>query len=159
MVRASNWFSQGQKFKHQLRTILLRYRQTLSLLIHGPQAITWQQKPRKTFIYESDFNINGYSSYRVSYFCNLLKNVKTNHDPLLAAVGVALLGSNSIRQMLVFLTQKPIFSSISYMRVLYKYTVFKQHSFLRLWKNNSVSRNPCKQRRDLELNGQMRGPK
>ena len=65
----------------------------------------------------SHFNINGYSRYRVSYFCNLLKNVKTNHDPLLAAVGVALLGGNSISQMLVFLTQKPIFSSISHMRV------------------------------------------
>ena len=58
-----------------------------------------------------------------SYFCNLMKNVKTNRDPLLAAAGVALLGGNSIRQMLVFLTQKPIFSSISYMRVLFEYMV------------------------------------
>ena len=71
----------------------------------------------------SHFNINGYSRYRVSYFCNLLKNVKTNHDPLLAAVGVALLGGNSISQMLVFLTQKPIFSSTSYMRVLFEYMI------------------------------------
>jgi hypothetical protein len=55
-----------------------------------------------------------------SYFCNLMKNVKTNRDPLLAAAGEALLGGNSIRQMLVFLTQKPIFSSISYMRVLFE---------------------------------------
>ena len=174
------------------------YRQTRSLLIHAPQAITWRQKLRKTFIHESGFrgdliqivnehsvdewwerptgfhkvrssntssgpscyvtdklylfssmalkqsldnrsrgrllymrvilmgshfNINGYSRYRVSYFCNLLKNVKTNHDPLLAAVGVALLGGNSISQMLVFLTQKPIFSSTSYMRVLFEYMI------------------------------------
>ena len=52
-----------------------------------------------------------------------MKNVKTNRDPLLAAAGVALLGGNSIRQMLVFLTQKPIFSSISYMRVLFVYMI------------------------------------
>ena len=52
-----------------------------------------------------------------------MKNVKTNRDPLLAAAGVALLGGNSIRQMLVFLTQKPIFSSISYMRVLFEYMI------------------------------------
>ena len=31
--------------------------------------------------------------------------------------------------------------------------------FLRLWKNNSVSRKLCKQRSDLVLNGQMRVPK
>ena len=31
--------------------------------------------------------------------------------------------------------------------------------FLRLWKNNSVSRKPCKRRSDLVLNGQMRVPK
>ena len=31
--------------------------------------------------------------------------------------------------------------------------------FLRLWKNNCVSRKPCKQRNDLELSGQMRVPK
>ena len=31
--------------------------------------------------------------------------------------------------------------------------------FLRLWKNNHVSRKPCKQRSDLVLNGQMRVPK
>ena len=33
------------------------------------------------------------------------------------------------------------------------------HYFLRLWKNNCVSRKPCKQRSDLVLNGQMRVPK
>ena len=31
--------------------------------------------------------------------------------------------------------------------------------FLRLWKNNHVSRKPCKRRSDLVLNGQMRVPK
>ena len=31
--------------------------------------------------------------------------------------------------------------------------------FLRLWKNNRVSRKPCKRRSDLLLNGQMRVPK
>ena len=31
--------------------------------------------------------------------------------------------------------------------------------FLRLWKNNRVSRKPCKRRSDLVLNGQMRVPK
>ena len=31
--------------------------------------------------------------------------------------------------------------------------------FLRRWKNNRVSRKPCKQRSDLALNGQMRVPK
>ena len=30
--------------------------------------------------------------------------------------------------------------------------------FLRLWKNNRVSRKPCKWRSDLVLNGQMRVP-
>ena len=33
------------------------------------------------------------------------------------------------------------------------------HGFLRLWKNNRVSRKPCKWRSDLVLNGQMRAPK
>ena len=31
--------------------------------------------------------------------------------------------------------------------------------FLRLWKNNRVSRKPCKRRSDLVLNGQMTVPK
>ena len=31
--------------------------------------------------------------------------------------------------------------------------------FLRLWKNNHVSRKPCKRRSDLVLNGHMRVPK
>ena len=31
--------------------------------------------------------------------------------------------------------------------------------FLRLWKNNRVSRKPCKRRSDLVLNGKMRVPK
>ena len=31
--------------------------------------------------------------------------------------------------------------------------------FMRLWKNNPVSRKPCKWRSDLVLNGQMRVPK
>ena len=31
--------------------------------------------------------------------------------------------------------------------------------FLRLWKNNRVSRKPCKRRSDLVLSGQMRVPK
>ena len=33
------------------------------------------------------------------------------------------------------------------------------HCFLRLWKNNCVSRKPCKRMSDLVLNGQMRVPK
>ena len=32
-------------------------------------------------------------------------------------------------------------------------------SFLRLWKNNRISRKACKGRSDLVLNGQMRVPK
>ena len=31
--------------------------------------------------------------------------------------------------------------------------------FLRLWKNNCISRKPCKRRSDLVLNGQMRAQK
>ena len=80
-----------------------------------------------------------------SYFYNLMKNVKTNRDPLLAAAGVALLGGNSIRQMLVFLTQKPIFSSISYMRVLFEYMILLELTLKYLgggWFNPLVGRSP-----------------
>ena len=53
---------------------------------------------------------------------------------------------------------KPWFSQ-QWRNSLLKHKLRNLRDFLRLWKNNRVSRKPCKQRIDLVLNGQMKVPK
>ena len=72
---------------------------------------------------------NHSNEIRSNEICIRRDSLYIHHVTPDAAAGEAMIGGNSIRQLVVFLTEKLIFSSISYIIVLFEYMIL----FIQVW--------------------------